>query len=303
MRILRKRWGMVPLALFAGLAMAPSIAQATIKEGHPELYENGKLVPGKENASHNFTGDIQQGYGEIALEAENLPEGVECVNVGFGSGWNEGSPLRAMGQILAWDASGHTPTEEHSKLSANCRPEAAKAYATDENFAAAEETEGKLILAKRALSTPWNVELTCGIREGAFQGIVKVGVPTSEFPLATKPCPTKANEAEETKEIEGYSKEKTEKKGCYKTNPAPPGCIRVTIVEPGAGGEFAFGGTLHPQGVNGVHNGLTPTHWNFEGPNSGVLQCEFPEGCTAEGTTFGEVKEVGYAGLQLIQGK
>jgi len=287
---------------FASFAM-PVTAHATIKEGRPELYENGKLVAGKENASHTFTGDIQQGYGELALETENGPEGFECVNVGFGAGWNEGSPLHAVGEILAWDASGHTPNEEHPKLSANCRPESTRAYLTDENFALSEETEGKLILAKRNLSTPWNVELTCGIREGAFQGIVKIGVPTSEFPSASKPCPAKAGEAEEEKEIEGYTKERTERKGCYKTNPAPAGCIRVTIVDPGGGGEFAFGGTLHPQSVNGVHNGLTPTHWSFEGSRSGVMQCEFPEGCTAEWTTFGEVKDIGYTSIQLIQGK
>jgi len=301
----QKPIGVAAATVVAGLAIAPAVAHATIKEGKgaPELYENGMVVGPRENASHMFTGDLQEEFGQFAIEAENLPEGIECVYLGFSSGWNEGSPRRAFGQIESWGGDGHVPNEEHPKVSSNCRPEASRAFVTDEDFSASEQTEGKFVLAKRSLSTPWNIEFTCGVREGAFDPIVEIGVPSSEFPKANTPCPANSTEAEEEREIAGYAAEKAEHEGCYKSNPAPAGCIRFTIVEPGAGGEFAYGGTLHMTSIDGIRNGLTPSRWSLEGSRSGTTQCEFPEGCTGEITMFGELKDIGYTGVQLIQVK
>jgi len=302
MRISRKRLtiSLVPAVglVAAMLVFAPAAAQATITEGHPEAFESGIKVGGKEKSA------IQVGWGQIHLESAQLgSEGIECVNLGFGSGYNEGSPLRAYGQILSWTASGHVPEGTHTELSSSCRPhgEAAKpgSFATDElNTKAEEPIEPK----NRKLTVPWNVELTCGVREEEFQGIVKTGIPNSAFPGANTKCPAEASETTETEEIESYKAERTGKKGCYATNPAPEGCIRVTIVEPGAGLEVAYGGTLHAHGINGVHNGLSPTRWVFA-TTSGELQCEAPAGCVATGTTTGTVKEDGYNSLALITGK
>ena len=308
MRILK--WlALCTLPAVAGLAMtlAPA-AQANIEEGHPELYVNGKVFLGGKSAPV-----VQVGYGQIHLESAQLgSEGIECVNLGFGSGWNEGSgaSLRGVGQILAWDASGHVPEGTNHELSSSCRPhgEASKpgSFATDEGFVKSEENPGHEVEpALRHLSTPWNVEFDCGVREESFAGIIKIGVPNWVFPQAvsTDACPAEATPEGQEAEVLSYKKEREEKKGCYATNPAPEGCIRVTIVEPGAGLEVGYGGTERAQGKNGVKNGLSPSKWKFEGPTSGELQCEFPSGCVATGKTFGEVKEGGYTEAQLIQGR
>jgi hypothetical protein len=311
MRITRKRLiaGLVPgLTVFAAL-VGPTAAQASIETGHPEAYENGKLQP--EGPAKAVP---QVGYGQIHLTSVQLgSEGIECVNLGFGSSWNEPptATRRALGQILSWVASGHVPEGANTELSASCRPhgEVSKpgSFATDEGFVKSEvnganEVEPKL----RHLSVPWNGELRCGVRaEGTeYAGIVKIGIPTTEFPKALTPC--KGSEptlAEEEEEVAEYKAEREGHAGCYASNPAPAGCIRVTIVEPGAGLEVAYGGTLRAHGLNGTHTGLSATRWKFEGATSGELQCEFPSGCVATGTTTGEVKELGYKEIQLITAK
>ena len=99
------------------------------------------------------------------------------------------------------------------------------------------------------------------------------------------------------------SSERKEKKGCYASNPAPEGCMRVTIVEPGAGLEVGFGGTLRAHVENGVKNGLLCTVWVFEGATSGALQGEFPMGNSATLTSSGAIKMVGFNNIALLQWK
>jgi hypothetical protein len=154
----------------------------------------------------------------------------------------------------------------------------------------------------RKLSTPWNVELSCGVREEEYVPIVEIGVPTSEFPRSgSTPCPAEPSPEAQAEEEAAYVKEREEKKGCYASNPAPEGCINMTWVGPGAGLEVAFGGTLWAKGVNGVKNGLSPSKWIFE-THGGELECE-SAGCAAGNTTTGEVKELGYSGVQLLQAR
>ena len=287
------------LASALSMALAPAAAQATIEEGHPEAYDNGALVGNHEHAA------VQEGYGEIHLASKQLgPEGIECVNLGFGTAFNEGSPLRAQGQIMSWVAAGHAPSASHPQLGSYCRPESTKGFATDEAPVALEENEHHEVEPnRRTVRVPWNVELLCGAREEEFTGIVRIGVPNSEFPKSgATPCPETAEESSTLAEYEAYKKEREEKKGCYVTNPAPEGCIHVVMVEPGAGLEVAFGGTLWAHAINGVKNGLTPSRWVFE-EKGGELQCERPEGCTATGTDTGEVKVLGYNGIELMQAR
>ena len=63
--------------------------------------------------------------GQIQLESPQIQTTIECVNVGFGGGWNiadeTGEPIYGHGEILVWWASGHTPTAEHTELSSRCR--------------------------------------------------------------------------------------------------------------------------------------------------------------------------------------
>ena len=154
--------------MLTGLALAPVAAQARTEQGHPELYEN----PSQQNATPVAPGRRVVGafWGQIDFESPALgSEGIECVTLGFASGWNEGSPSRAFGQVLAWDAAGHVPEGTHTKLSASCRPETAgkpASFVTDEGFISSEENASHEVEASlRTLSVPWNEEVNCGVRE------------------------------------------------------------------------------------------------------------------------------------------
>jgi len=289
--------GLVPI-------LAPATAQALPGLGHPEWYANNKVqLGGKSSAVPYFT------FGQVHLESAQIgSEGFECVTMGFGSVWNEGSgeQRRAVGQFLTWNGGGHVPEGVHLQLAASCRPPSATAppaFWTDESPLRSEQNgQGEEEPALRDRSTPWNAELDCGIREESFQGILRIGVPDAQFPRppSTTDCPDEATEEEESNEIAAYKKEREEKQGCYASIPAPEGCIRTTIVEPGAALEVSFGGTLHAKLINGVRNGLTASKLKLEGPTSGELQCEAPVGCVATGKEFGEAKVEGFTELQLL---
>ena len=310
MSVASRQWvrGMLgAMAAFTALALAlrPASAQARIEEGHPELYENGKKVGERSAAA------LQVFFGQIDLESTELgSEGIECVTLGFGSGWNEGSPSRAVGQLLGWDAGGHVPEGADSKLSASCRQETKGkpvSFITDEAFVTSEENGAKEVEpGLRTLSIPWNVEFDCGVSHEEFVGLAKIGVPSTEFPrpVSSAKCP-ESLETGQVEDEQAYEKEREEKKGCYVSNPAPEGCLRLTVVEPAAGLEVAFGGTLRAEVENGVNNGLFATRWvfSFEGVgSSGALQCEFPSGCAATGIFVRNFKDVG-SHVGLIQVK
>jgi hypothetical protein len=152
-------------------------------------------------------------------------------------------------------------------------------------------------------STPWNLEMRCGIREEGteYVGIVTMGVPSTEFPKAFTRCPGfEPTLAREEEEVAAHKAQREQKEGCYASIPAPSGCVRLTVVEPAAGLEVAYGGTVYLHAVNGTHNGLSASKWKLEGPTSNELQCELPAGCTALATVTGELKMLGYSSQQLI---
>ncbi len=284
------------MCAFAFLALAPAAAQATLKQGDPEIYSNSHRL-----GIGPSTGVSQVGFGNIEFESSQLPGGlIECTNLALGTGYNGESPPRALGQILSWTAAGHSPGEggnPNNELSAECRGLEGAAWATDEApikpDPATEATRG-------ALSTPWNIEGDCGKRGGENGTIVKIGVPTARTEAEktadeAKKCVTEA--AEKTEEEDEISN----KEGCYRSSPSPAGCIAIAIVDPSISLELAYAGTLRAKAVSGVGNGLDETRWEFQGEKSGELQCTFPVGCTAKGTTTGLVKQEGFEAAQLIR--
>ena len=107
----------IALAALITPALFCAGAQAQTEAGHPEVYDNWGLIGSREHAVP------VTGYGEIHLESKDLgSEGIECEMDGFGVAFNEGSPLRAQGQILSWGAGGHVPNALHPQLGAKCRP-------------------------------------------------------------------------------------------------------------------------------------------------------------------------------------
>jgi len=270
----------------------------SLQAGHPEVVQNGITVPGKKGAA------IADGSGELTLHSAALGgEGVECVNTAFGGAWNEGPPARGVGQVLGWSAAAHAPSEAGMGVGTSCRTAGGAQPAT---FLTAEapvpqesNERGELQTADRQLSTPWNVEVGCGEREGeGDQVIVKIGVPDSQFPMATAGCVSEPSEGT----VLAYQQEREERTGCYASNPSPEGCLRFTLVQPATGLELAYGGTLRALGTNGVHTALSPSTVTFEGERLGALQCEFPTGCSETATVTGEARVWG-EGPKLIQAK
>ncbi len=292
---LRKRLatgGRPALLALAVLAFAPAAAQANLIEGNPIIYSNGSKVETEAKAVSVV------GYGDIELKSEQLPGGfVECTNLGLGSSFNAGSPLRSKGKILTWMAAGHAPTSAHKELSAECRGLGGKAWATDEKPLHVVESQTK----HGELTVPWNVEGICRINTETEEttAIVVVGVPTA----LTAP---EKEAREKRKCVEGETAEKTEianevseKKGCYATNPSPEGCIGVLIIDPEISLELNYGGSLRAIGKNGTGNGLNQSKWEFKGASGGELQCE-SAGCTAKGITTGVVEQQGFESVQLL---
>jgi hypothetical protein len=268
----------------------------------PEWYVNNVTIREKSHPVAHVD------YGEIHLFSAQLgSEGIECVALSFGSVWNEraGGGWLPIGQILVWSAAGHVPEAPNEELSASCRPQGKiGSFITDEADISSEiNASNEVAPALRTQSTPWNLERRCGIREAGteYVGIVTIGVPSTEFPKAGELCPgIEPTEAGEAMEIAEHKKEREEKKGCYASIPAPPGCVRMTVVEPATGLEVAYGGSLYLHLQNGVKNGLSASRWKLEGATSNELQCEFPAGCNALATLVGVLKMVGYSSQQLL---
>jgi hypothetical protein len=295
MHLRRKRLvqGFASLGAAAVMVMLSSgVALASLGEGKPELYTNG--------IKDSTTKVEQVGYGEIELKSSELPGGeIECVNLGFGTGWNEGE--RAHGQILTWVAAGHASQGTRTELSQKCRGLGGSAWATDEPpLETVVEGKGK---RGTSLSVPWNIVGVCGEVEEERVGRVQIGYPTGEEP----PVHACKSEEEEKAEIAAEHSGHTH---CYKEaegsgHPEPAGCINVTIVDPTAALEIPYGGSLRPRWINGAGNGLDASKWEWETEQPervGVLFCQLLA-CAAPGRTNGEVKTVGYEAQELIQSK
>jgi hypothetical protein len=287
---------LVPVLTVLALALAPAAAYANAIEGHPEFLTNGKLMTTERVP---FVGD-----GPIKINGKNGNPEMECGNVLFGAFWNEltertpggeKTELRGHGQILEWWAMGHEPTAERKEATTNCffvytegtekfkevgwvtaeRPLNIKTEqglicrnpATKIGACPATEKEPATLITevkREELTVPWNVELVT--KEGF--GFSKIGVPTQTG------------------------------KSCQEV-PAPPGCIRLTIVVPGLNNlQIPFEGSLETFVVNGVKNALSPSAFNFESEKSGTLT--IPEQSETRLVMSGGIKFFGYTGTQLI---
>jgi hypothetical protein len=320
--------GKLPITVCNGGSCSGSETEPTVEDEFtylPEVYRNeAATAPG----SH--VPDI--GYGEIQLVQSPHPNSVvECVNLGFGSGFNEGNPATGRGEILVWWASGHSPNEEHTELSSRCRfiyegtteteRNSPEAWATAEpplhkveqegvvcrnnveeleSCRAATERETTRVIKsvsmnREALTLPWNVQFT--EREGKAR--VQIGVPfeckgkTGAERTELEKCPN-ANEREAGKNPAGCVISTTNR------GPAPAGCVKVVLVtNPTLNLELPYEGYVEPLGTNGANNGLSPGSWEFQG--AGKEECLHLRTNTAtQGCTTGSIKVIGYSGQELI---
>ncbi|MHB8490770.1 MAG: IPT/TIG domain-containing protein [Solirubrobacteraceae bacterium] len=258
----------------------------------PQIYKNGNGI----SVTHGGAATNRiplVGSGELKLEVAALEAQVECVNLGFGSAWNESEPAGGHAQILSWWASAHTTTGANTELGSSCRfvyqgAPAGEAWVSAEPPLGLIEQEAVLCanskqplnaclnsgqtltasvireVIRKPLSLPWNVALTANAGSLAY---AKLGVPTA----AGKTC------AEES---------------------APEGCVVVDVIAPALNLQLVLEGALEPRVVNGTKNGLSPSTLEFKGAASGHLHLRGAP--NAVGYLTGTVKLLGLEGQELI---
>jgi hypothetical protein len=273
------------------------------------------------------------GYGQIELESPQIETTFECVNIGFGAGWNiadeTGKPIYDHAEILVWSASGHTPTAEHAELSSRCRfiyhggveesqPTSPVAWASaepplhlvnQEGIVCAETTKKELSscpaeaerihetltreVSREGLSLPWNIQFT----EKAGAQHLRIGLP-EECKGKTGAERTELSKCPEASEREpGKGPE-----GCdIPPTPDPPGCVKVQMLSnPPLNLHMVYEGFVEPLNVNAGPNGLTPSSWEFEGHAKGEPSLHLRETPSTEGSTTGSVKILGFSGQELL---
>jgi hypothetical protein len=216
-----------------------------LETGHPEIFSNGIRNSSKSPAGLEASGALKLSV--PALSAE-----IECINVGWGPAWNEGSPSLAHAKVMGWFASGNGTTAG-TALSRQCKfkqgtLEGAEAWITSEPALA----EGK---RSGPLSLPWNADLGCYEGEATLHSLAIIGIPNGATPVIG--C--KKSEAEQQAAIE---QEEQTRVGCYATT-VPEGCVKVDVVVPSAAEELVLAGTVVAKWQNGFGNGLHPSNLAF----------------------------------------
>jgi hypothetical protein len=115
----------------------------------------------------------------------------------------------------------------------------------------------------------------------------------------------KTHVAERGKSTLPWSGQVVEEEGTEKLTKIRTHGIKVTIAVPCLGLEVPFEGALEPISINGIKNGLAPSHLVFQGKGgkTGVLKTKFfGSGEDEFGYTIGEVASVGEH-VELIQVK
>jgi hypothetical protein len=284
----------IPAVVVAAVStLSPVAAQAA----SPHIYSNGTLV--------GTTPIPIEAWGKIKLESGIGT--IECVNQFWANAWNPSGGGAGRAEVEAWTS--HTciaPTLEetfHAKAFATAEPpleyvehegeyctQATKRLAECPN--STERAKGTVVteVARRLSSLPWKIELKRHFNESTLEEVVLQRTGLAEFGES------------------GTSGEKNTK--CYPKNAkgepepftkVPAGCILVNIVVPAFIAEYSFYGTLEPEAVEGIANGLTPGRLVFHGAESGKLVS--PGGTFGEGITLGEVKVLGASGQQLVEAR
>jgi HYR domain len=235
------------------------------------------------------------GFGQLSLNVPSFELTAECVNLGFGAGYNQTE--RTHLEVFNYFASGHAPTAEHSALSANCRivshgtTSETSAWGTaeaplKETRQEAEVCENKEVtelkncvgstiktsvireLTRQPLSVPWNGEML--EKAGALHA--HIGFPTE----TSRTC-------EIVTEV-----------------PAPAGCVKLQIVAPSLGIDLPLEGFLEPKAISGTRNGLSPSVLEFEGSAEPGLVDAQSRGIRA--FVSGKLKIIGFEGQELLVG-
>ena len=286
----------------------------------PEVYRNEVAIA--------TSGVPQVAYGQLEIESPQIQTTLECVVLGWGAVWNEGTPTFAHGEILGLWANGHAPTAEHPELGNKCRfvyhgveenpstspfawasPEPPLQLVNQEGVVCAESGKKELSrcreeserihdtvtreVSREALTVPWNLDYT----EKNGSPYARLGLP-DECKGRSGSARTELSKCPEASEREaGQNPE-----GCnIPPTPAPPGCVKVEILSnPPLNVHQEYEGHLEPLMVNSGPSGLAPASWEFEGHTKGEPGLHLRETPTAELSATGSLKLLGYQGQELI---
>jgi hypothetical protein len=269
----------------------------------PHFYSNGALI--------GVSPVPLTGWGKIKLES-GLGK-LECTNLLYASAWNPEAGGAGRADVEAWGANpargypcnpcplcegafretvfvtAESPLEFVEHEGEYCTQRGEKL--TECPNSAERTTSTVLTGLKRGFtSVPWNVELRRVFNAAIESEVVLQRTGLAEFGES------------------GTSAEKNTR--CYPKNakgePAsftevPKGCIVLDFIVPAFLSEYVFYGTLEPEMVEGIANGLTPARLVYHGAESGKLVSEADK--YGEATIQGEVKILGAGGQQLIDAR
>jgi hypothetical protein len=253
--------------------------------------------------------------GTVRAQSLTSPSGtLECVNLAFGTDFNDTEParagqgtefIRAYGEVLGLSATSYVSASgleplPHCKSStgfvawftAEPPPQVSTEVANNINGTPTERLVisgpfGGTASRREPSSMPWleeaegteNTEthvkaffVKLGVAANTEERVevereeAEAGVPTE----VRSGCHHQASFKEVVREPGFESKRETE----LALNPAPRGCIKVTLVAPEVGVEVSFEGTLEPEEVNGAKNGLDPSKGTFGGKPSEFIGTE-----------------------------
>jgi hypothetical protein len=291
----------------------------------PEVYKNQLPV----GAAHVPV----LAYGQLKLETPGVVA-VECVDLGFGSGWNEGKPrneaTEGRAEVLTWWAGGHAPNETYPQLSGQCRLE----YRIGEGEGVQLSKIVSWVSAEPPLHTAIQEAIVCAEptekelsecpeeSERLHEGVVR------ELSREAPSVPWNIQFGERSERVDAQiglrqvcanifnaertelSKcpEATEQKAAYSPNEcangpaaAPPGCMRVQVLSgPPFHLHLEYEGFLEPRVINSGPNGLSPSSWEFEGSGGGEPTLRLAEQTSQRGSVTGSLKLLGYAGQELL---
>jgi hypothetical protein len=280
----------------ATTALAPPAAQASAE--HPRFLWNGEeRLPNRPAVATISWGLMQVKTLELGT--------LECVNLAFGTDFNNTEPgragqgtesIRAYGEVLGFGAASYLSASAaepnpHCKSStgflawftAEPPPQVSTEVATRINGAPTERlvVQGPLgeTASHREPSTmPWLQEAEG--TENAETKVKRFWVKTGIAASATERAEVEAEEA-----AAGVPTER--RTGCYRfpeftesvrepgftagretelaLRPAPRGCIKATLVASEVGVEVPLEGTLEPEEINGARSGLSSSTGDFEG--------------------------------------
>jgi hypothetical protein len=286
-------------ASFGVLALVP--ASALGSPAHPRLIAGGEEKRVEKAVPALGWGSVILSNHALGFLECATPFIAEATNETEPGGEGNSEKVRAYGKVLSWSATSYM-NPAGGELNSHCKDTAGFNTWRTQEPGLRESTEKVTVegqsrlaisqLEREPVGTPWaqeaqGEEITSGPNFWLTTGMA-LPVAGTELEHLNTERSKENTEKEEAKAEEAAAGVSTElRTGCYHypalteivrepgfvearetephLRPAPHGCVRFGFVVPEVGLETPVQGTLEPKVVNGVHNGLTPSHGELFG--------------------------------------